>query len=188
MGRKKLPKGWTEGSVQELFDLTDQEAAIVEMRVRLAERVRKRQRSQRIAQDDFARRMRPRHDIGDAPVKSASNRGSRDLQLGEQLLIAALADHFSNALVVSTSSAEGCHQIRIGRPNNRCIPRKSSMNRETSQPQRPHLQVSRETAARVTMVRRHDPRVRKRLGRHSEAGPPRATSRARPLCASSSSV
>ena len=58
MGRKKLPKGWTEGSVQDLLGLTDEEAAIVEMRVRLAERVRKRRRSQRITQEDLARRMR----------------------------------------------------------------------------------------------------------------------------------
>ena len=58
MGKKKLPKGWTEGSVQDLLDLTDEEAAIVEMRVRLAERVRKRRQSQRITQKDLARRMR----------------------------------------------------------------------------------------------------------------------------------
>ena len=58
MGRKNLPKGWTEGSVQDLLGLTDEEAAIVEMRARLAERVRKRRRSQRITQGDLARRMR----------------------------------------------------------------------------------------------------------------------------------
>ena len=58
MGRKNLPKGWTEGSVQDLLALTDEEAAIVEMRARLAERVRKRRRSQRITQEDLARRMR----------------------------------------------------------------------------------------------------------------------------------
>ena len=58
MASKKLPKGWTEGSVQELLGLTNDEAAIVEMRVRLAERVRKRRRSQRITQKDLARRMR----------------------------------------------------------------------------------------------------------------------------------
>jgi len=58
VGRNKLPKGWTEGSVQELLGLSDEEAAIVEMRVRLAERVRKRRRSQRITQKDLARRMR----------------------------------------------------------------------------------------------------------------------------------
>jgi len=45
-------------------------------------------------------------DIGDAPVKPASNRGPRDLQLGKQLRIAGLADHFSNAVVVGASRAE----------------------------------------------------------------------------------
>jgi ribosome-binding protein aMBF1 (putative translation factor) len=58
VGKKKLPKGWREGSVQDLLGLTDEEAAIVEMRVRLAERVRKRRQSQRITQKDLARRMR----------------------------------------------------------------------------------------------------------------------------------
>ena len=58
MARKKLPKGWTEGSVKELLDLTDEDAAIVEMRVRLAERVRELRRSQRITQKELARRMR----------------------------------------------------------------------------------------------------------------------------------
>ena len=53
-----LPKGWKEGTVQDLLGLTDEETAIVEMRVRLAERVRERRRSQRITQKDLARRMR----------------------------------------------------------------------------------------------------------------------------------
>jgi hypothetical protein len=92
-------------------------------------------------------------------------------------------DRLSNTLRV-----ENCHHIRIGRAKNRCIPREGSMNSEASPLQRLHLRASRETAARATMVRRHDPREWKRLGRHREAGAPRAKSRARPLCASSSSV
>lgn len=34
MARKKFPKGSTEGSVQDLLDLSDDEAAIVEMLIR----------------------------------------------------------------------------------------------------------------------------------------------------------
>ncbi len=55
--KKKLPKGWTEGSVRELLDLSDDEAAIVEMRVRLAEKVREKRRARRITQKELARRI-----------------------------------------------------------------------------------------------------------------------------------
>lgn len=58
MARKKLPKGWAEGSVQDLLGLNDDEAAIVEMRVRLAEKVREKRRARRITQTQLAKRMR----------------------------------------------------------------------------------------------------------------------------------
>lgn len=57
MARTKLPKGWTEGSVQDLLGLSDDEAAIVEMRVRLAERVREKRRAARITQKELAQRL-----------------------------------------------------------------------------------------------------------------------------------
>lgn len=57
MARKKVPDGWVEGSVQDLLGLSDDEAAIVEMRVRLAERVREKRRGQRMTQKELARRM-----------------------------------------------------------------------------------------------------------------------------------
>lgn len=54
MARKKLPKGWTQGSVQDLLELTDHEAAIVEMRVRLAEKVRERRLAAGLTQKELA--------------------------------------------------------------------------------------------------------------------------------------
>ena len=57
MARKKLPKGWTEGSVEDLLGLTEDEAAIVEMRVRLAEKVREKRRARRITQKELAKRI-----------------------------------------------------------------------------------------------------------------------------------
>jgi hypothetical protein len=57
-----------------------------------------------------------RDDIGDAPVKPASNRRPRNLQLGKQARIAGLADHLSNTVVVGASSAEGRHRNSIGTP------------------------------------------------------------------------
>jgi len=58
VARRKLPRGWTEGSVQDLLGLTEDEAAIVEMRVRLAEKVREKRRARRITQKELARRIR----------------------------------------------------------------------------------------------------------------------------------
>jgi len=57
MARKKLPKGWTEGTAQDLLDLTDSEAAVVEMRVRFAERVREKRRVRRMSQKELAKRI-----------------------------------------------------------------------------------------------------------------------------------
>jgi ribosome-binding protein aMBF1 (putative translation factor) len=56
VARKQPPKGWTEGSVRDLLDLSDDEAAIVEMRVRLAEKVREKRR-RRVTQKELARRI-----------------------------------------------------------------------------------------------------------------------------------
>ena len=83
-----------------------------------------------------------RNNIGDASVKPASNRGPRNLQLREQAGIAGLSDHFSNAVVVGASSAEGRHHTRIGRPGDRGILQKSSMNPGVSQLQRLHFRMS----------------------------------------------
>jgi ribosome-binding protein aMBF1 (putative translation factor) len=55
--KKRIPKGWTEGTVQELLDLTDAEAAIVEMRLNLAERVRARRRAKGLTQADLAEKI-----------------------------------------------------------------------------------------------------------------------------------
>jgi predicted transcriptional regulator len=43
--------------VQELLDLSDDETAIIEMRVRLAEKVREKRRDRRITQKELARRI-----------------------------------------------------------------------------------------------------------------------------------
>ncbi len=57
MATKNLPKGWVEGSVQDLLGLSDEQAAIVEIRIRLAEKVREKRRSRRITQKELAARI-----------------------------------------------------------------------------------------------------------------------------------
>jgi predicted XRE-type DNA-binding protein len=54
---RRLPAGWTQGSVRELLDLTDAEAILVEMRVRLSESVRERRRAKRLTQRQLAERI-----------------------------------------------------------------------------------------------------------------------------------
>lgn len=57
MARRKLPKGWKEGSVQDFLGLSDDEAAIVEMRVRLARKVRERRVASGLTQQELAAKM-----------------------------------------------------------------------------------------------------------------------------------
>jgi predicted XRE-type DNA-binding protein len=57
VARRRLPDGWTQGSVQELLGLTDQEAILVEVRVRLSESVRARRRAKRLTQRQLAERI-----------------------------------------------------------------------------------------------------------------------------------
>jgi transcriptional regulator len=58
VARKKLPRGWTEGSVQDLLGLSDDEVAIVEMRLRLAREVREKRVARGLTQQELAERMR----------------------------------------------------------------------------------------------------------------------------------
>jgi ribosome-binding protein aMBF1 (putative translation factor) len=57
LARKKLPRGWTQGSVRDLLDLRDDEAAIVEMRVGLAARVREKRLEAGVTQKELAQRI-----------------------------------------------------------------------------------------------------------------------------------
>jgi ribosome-binding protein aMBF1 (putative translation factor) len=54
---QKVPKGWTEGTVQELLSLSDAEVAIVEMRLQLATCVRERRRAKRLTQAELAEKI-----------------------------------------------------------------------------------------------------------------------------------
>jgi ribosome-binding protein aMBF1 (putative translation factor) len=57
VARKKLPRGWAEGSARDLLQLSDDEAAIVEMRVRLARKVREKRIAKGLTQQELAERM-----------------------------------------------------------------------------------------------------------------------------------
>ncbi len=57
MASRRLPRGWTQGSVQELLDLTDEEAILVHLRVRLSESVRERRLAKRLTQRQLAERI-----------------------------------------------------------------------------------------------------------------------------------
>ena len=57
MTRARRPGRWIDGSVQDLLGLSDHEAAVVEIRVRLAERIRERRHAIGITQKQLAERI-----------------------------------------------------------------------------------------------------------------------------------
>jgi predicted transcriptional regulator len=54
---KGLPRGWTEGSAQELLGLSDLEMEIVELRGRLSEEVRRLRAARGLTQRELAERI-----------------------------------------------------------------------------------------------------------------------------------
>ena len=57
MAKKKLPRGWVEGSARELLRLTREEQAIVEMRLRLSDEIRSKRLALGMTQLDLAARI-----------------------------------------------------------------------------------------------------------------------------------
>jgi ribosome-binding protein aMBF1 (putative translation factor) len=51
-------KGWRVGTVQEFLGLTDEEAAYVELRLRLADSLRRRRQKRKLSQTDLAKLLR----------------------------------------------------------------------------------------------------------------------------------
>jgi DNA-binding XRE family transcriptional regulator len=57
--RKRLEaKGWKVGSAKEFLDLSDEETAYIELKLKLAESLRERRRHQRLTQVDLAKTIR----------------------------------------------------------------------------------------------------------------------------------
>jgi transcriptional regulator with XRE-family HTH domain len=84
--RKKLEKaGWQIGSVAEFLDLTTEEAAYVELRVRLAEALKLRRRAANLSQKAFATAMKSSQS---RVAKAEANHHSVSLDLLIRSLIA----------------------------------------------------------------------------------------------------
>lgn len=84
---KRLPaKGWKIGSAREFLDLNDQEHAYIELRLKLADALKRQRISRNLTQEDLARAMSSsqsrvaRMEAGDASVsldrKCTGNEGS----------------------------------------------------------------------------------------------------------------
>ena len=56
--KRLLAKGWKVGSTQEFLGLTDEEAAYIELKLRLAESLRERRRRGHLTQVDLARLLK----------------------------------------------------------------------------------------------------------------------------------
>ncbi|MBS1107618.1 MAG: transcriptional regulator [Deltaproteobacteria bacterium] len=57
MAKKKLPRGWVEGSARKLLGLSREESAIIEMRLRLCDEVRSKRLAKGITQQELAARI-----------------------------------------------------------------------------------------------------------------------------------
>ena len=57
MAKKKLPRGWVEGSARKLLGLSREESAIIEMRLRLCDEVRSKRLAKGITQQELAVRI-----------------------------------------------------------------------------------------------------------------------------------
>jgi len=57
MAKKRLPRGWVEGSARKLLGLSRAESAIVEMRLRLCDGVRSKRLALGITQQELAARI-----------------------------------------------------------------------------------------------------------------------------------
>ena len=100
--RKRLEaEGWKVGSTADFLELSPEEAAFVELKLRLSESLRRRRKSQKLSQDALAQR-----------IKSSQSRVAKmeagDPTVSIDLLIRALlatgATHRDLARVVAPSS------------------------------------------------------------------------------------
>jgi hypothetical protein len=57
MAKKKLPRGWVEGSARKFLGLSREESAIIEMRLRLCDEVRSKRLAKGITQQELAARI-----------------------------------------------------------------------------------------------------------------------------------
>ena len=83
MAKKKLPRGWVEGSARKLLGLSREESAIIEMRLRLSDAVRSKRLAKGISQQELAARIESTH-----PRVAKLERGEASF---EMILLALLA-------------------------------------------------------------------------------------------------
>jgi hypothetical protein len=110
MGRKRVPEGWMEGSAEVFLGLSDEEAAIVEMRLRLADDVRARRQRAGLTQRALARRMGSTQ-----PRVARMEQGGGSVELLMRALLALGADRVAIGRMLSARrSRRGSARHSIG--------------------------------------------------------------------------
>ena len=94
-------KGWKVGTVQEFLGLSDEEAAYVELRVRLAHTLRRRRQQKRLSQTELAKRI---HSSQSRVAKMEAGDPSVSLDLLIRSLLALGASSRDLARAISTAS------------------------------------------------------------------------------------
>lgn len=99
--RKRLEaKGWRIGTAEELLHLTPEEAALVEIRLKLADGVRELRKQRRLTQAELAKRLGSSQSRV-AKVETADESVSLDLLIRSLLALGATASDL--AKVISTA-------------------------------------------------------------------------------------
>ena len=99
--RKLEKKGWRVGSAQEFLGLSEQEAAYVELRVRLAHSLKARRRRQNLTQSALARRI---HSSQSRVAKMEGGDPTVSIDLLIRSLLELGASNRDLARAISTSS------------------------------------------------------------------------------------
>ena len=94
-------KGWKVGTVQEFLGLSDEEAAYVELRLRLAATLRKRRQEKRLSQTELATRI---NSSQSRVAKMEAGDPSVSLDLLIRTLLALGASHHDLARAITSAS------------------------------------------------------------------------------------
>jgi predicted transcriptional regulator len=101
--RKRLEaKGWKVGSAKEFLDLSDEETAYIELKLKLAESLRERRRHRRLTQIDLAKLLRSSQS---RVAKMETGDPSVSLDLLVRSLLTLGASHRELARIISQPQA-----------------------------------------------------------------------------------
>ena len=95
--RRREAKGWKFGSVQEFLNLSDEEAAYIELKLALSKNLQEVRRKKNLTQSELARRLKSRQSRV-AKMEAGDPSVSLDLLIRSLLALGASRKHLSQIL------------------------------------------------------------------------------------------